>query len=444
MAVRYDGADASTLDLELGTGDVANPTGDTDPPPQLGNLNRLIEWNYAAPPDTFERRRNQIIYDQFQHNRNPFTDHPEYAWSIFMNQANNSQISIAGTTVNADGSSTRNIDLGRVFVGASVPAAQAFTLNKSDTNGTYFQVTTSGSATSSLSGHYNAMRSSQTDSKSITVGLSTTTTTAGLKSGSVTIDNLDITAGGGAGHGGNDANDTFNVSLTVLDHAMPSFAAGSSQKTLAHDFGRIALGGSAPAFNFDIYNLLATASYTANMDFDSVVPSGDVSSFTTDLAASVGNLVLAGGASHTFNANLAATSIGTFSVSYVLNFSDENIAGALSQSITLNLTGTAYLAGDYNGDLVVDSADYIVWRGSLDESVAAFSGADGDGDGLIGPSDYDVWRANFGQSATGSGAAIAAAAIPEPAFVITSLVGLGVICLGRGQYFRAAASRHRA
>src|SRR5205807_9275642 len=131
LATRYDGSDVNTLDLEIGAGNVANPSGSTDPPPQLGNLTRLVEWNYAAPPDAFERRRNQIIYDQFQHNRDPFTDHPEYVWSVFVNQTNNSQIVIAGSTVNADGSSTRNVDLGRVFVNAAVPAAQSFTLNKS-------------------------------------------------------------------------------------------------------------------------------------------------------------------------------------------------------------------------------------------------------------------------------------------------------------------------
>ena len=128
-------------------------------------------------------RRNQIIYDQFQHNRDPFTDHPEYVWSVFVNQTNNSQLAIAGTTVNADGSSSRTVDLGRVFVNSAVPAAQSFTINKSGTNGTYFSVTTAGSATSSFSGRFNNMRTNQTDSKSITVGLSTSTSTAGLKSG---------------------------------------------------------------------------------------------------------------------------------------------------------------------------------------------------------------------------------------------------------------------
>src|SRR4051794_12579573 len=141
MAVRYNATDTSTQDLEIGPGNIANPNGAEDLPPQLGNLTRLVEWNYAAPPDAFERRRNQVIYDQFQYNRDPFTDHPEYVWSVFVNQTNDSQVSIAGTTVNADGGSSRNVDMGRVFVNSVIPAAQPFTLNKAGNNGTYFGVT---------------------------------------------------------------------------------------------------------------------------------------------------------------------------------------------------------------------------------------------------------------------------------------------------------------
>jgi endonuclease I len=116
MAVRYDGTETNTLDLELTGGAPAATT----TPPQFGDLNRTIEWNYAATPDDFERHRNQIIYTNYQHNRNPFTDHPEWVWSIFKGNTNDSQIAINGVTAGADGSSTKNIDMGRVFVGAAV------------------------------------------------------------------------------------------------------------------------------------------------------------------------------------------------------------------------------------------------------------------------------------------------------------------------------------
>src|SRR6185436_16897714 len=40
--------------------------------------------------------------------------------------------------------------------------------------------------------------------------------------------------------------------------------------------------------------------------------------------------------------------------------------------------------GDYNGNGVVDTADYVVWRDTVGQTVTPNSGADGDGDGTIG------------------------------------------------------------
>jgi hypothetical protein len=233
-----------------------------------------------------------------------------------------------------------------------------------------------------------------------------------VKTGAVTVDNLDITTGGGIGRGANDANDTFNINLTVLDHATPSFTSPALTTTLNHNFGNIAIGDTAPTLNFSIYNLLATA---ANMDFDSVTPSGNSAAFSTNLSASAGMLSIAGGASNAFTASLIATTVGTFTANYTLNFSDENITGALNKSLTLSLTGTLRLAGDYNGDLVVDAADYTVWRNNVGQSVTAYSSADGDGSGMITSDDYGVWRAHFGQTATADGGSMVTAGVPEPA-----------------------------
>ncbi len=49
--------------------------------------------------------------------------------------------------------------------------------------------------------------------------------------------------------------------------------------------------------------------------------------------------------------------------------------------------------GDYNQDLVVDAADYVLWRNDARATgVPAFSGADGDGNGSIDQDDYGLWR----------------------------------------------------
>ncbi|HEY0950394.1 endonuclease [Nocardioides sp.] len=76
MSVRYDGGDGWP-DLEVNDL-VGNGTS-----PHIGRLSVLLRWNAEDPPSAFEMRRNDVIYDDYQHNRNPFIDHPEWADSIW-------------------------------------------------------------------------------------------------------------------------------------------------------------------------------------------------------------------------------------------------------------------------------------------------------------------------------------------------------------------------
>jgi hypothetical protein len=55
--------------------------------------------------------------------------------------------------------------------------------------------------------------------------------------------------------------------------------------------------------------------------------------------------------------------------------------------------------GDYDQDLLVEAADYVLWRKTLGNAgVPAYSGADGDGDTIVDEDDYEVWRAHFGMT----------------------------------------------
>jgi len=81
--------------------------------------------------------------------------------------------------------------------------------------------------------------------------------------------------------------------------------------------------------------------------------------------------------------------------------------------------------GDYNGDLIVDAADYTVWRDTLGTAVAAGSGADGNGDGTINNGDYDFWKMRFGDVIpAGSAGSTAAVLVPEPTFASLILGGI--------------------
>ncbi|MEV6162620.1 endonuclease [Streptomyces sp. NPDC052052] len=76
MAVRYEGDDGFA-DLE------PNDKVSNGSAPNIGRLSVLKTWSQEDPPDSFEKNRNDVIYDQYQHNRNPFIDHPEWVESIW-------------------------------------------------------------------------------------------------------------------------------------------------------------------------------------------------------------------------------------------------------------------------------------------------------------------------------------------------------------------------
>ncbi|KAB1204318.1 Extracellular ribonuclease [Morella rubra] len=46
---------------------------------EMGLLSILLEWNEVDPPSREEKMRNERICRFYQHNRNPFVDHPEFA-----------------------------------------------------------------------------------------------------------------------------------------------------------------------------------------------------------------------------------------------------------------------------------------------------------------------------------------------------------------------------
>lgn len=71
MAVRYESGDQVNLELNNSTSNSSQP--------YMGKLSVLKQWNLQDPPDAFEQRRNQVIFDSYQRNRNPFIDN--YKWA---------------------------------------------------------------------------------------------------------------------------------------------------------------------------------------------------------------------------------------------------------------------------------------------------------------------------------------------------------------------------
>ena len=425
MATRYY-TGSSTLsinNLQLVNGSVYSTF-------QMGDLQSLLKYNYTDGIDNFERARNQINYAQFQHNRNPFIDHPEYVWAIFGYDANgvklnnSSQFSVA--TPDANGASSVSVNLGRVFVGGTLGTSNV-TLTKTGATPTTFDITTSGNATTgaaigntTLGAGTGQPMDYNNQTRTIVAGLNASTSTAGVMSGTIVIHNTDLTSAG-AGQGSADGDDTIDVTATVLNHAVPSFDAASKTATLTIDFGIIPLGGAVATRGFSVANL-QSAGLAAGLDLNGVSVSGSTA-LSTDIAAFQNE---AAGASNAFTATLSAAGAGAFSGTDLIHLSDDRtIAGALSSDLTLNLMGTVAMVGDANADGSVDLSDLSIVLKNFGQANANWTAGNFDGAATVDLTDLSDVLNHFGQSVTMNSAAIAAA--PEPSSLL--VLGLGAVVL---------------
>lgn len=75
MSVRYETGDMVDLEVNDRVGNGSTP--------YMGRVSVLKQWSQQDPPDAFEQRRNDRIHANWQGNRNPFVDHPEWVESIW-------------------------------------------------------------------------------------------------------------------------------------------------------------------------------------------------------------------------------------------------------------------------------------------------------------------------------------------------------------------------
>jgi hypothetical protein len=155
----------------------------------------------------------------------------------------------------------------------------------------------------------------------------------------------------------------------------------------------IQIGGQTPITQYDRLTVGRNAFLDGTLDVQLL-------GFTPNVGAAFTILTAGGGVFGQFE-SLVLPAGFQWSIAY--NASD----------VVLSVVGLG-LAGDYNGNGIVDAADYLVWRDSMGAMGSGLP-ADGNGDQVVDQDDYFMWRSNFGRTVGESSSAGAAlAGVPEP------------------------------
>lgn len=292
---------------------------------------------------------------------------------------------------------------------------------------------TSGSLTNEISGPGRLLIDSQNQSVLILSGANTyqggtaltlssrtlinNTTGSGVGTGDVTVTGT-VTSLGGTGFIGTPS-DTSNVTVTdgiiapgTVDLADDANGQPSLPGTLTIH-GNLAMSGAAPKLNMNL----------GDAQSDLLVVNGNIDIGTTTLL----NFFPANFVPATHHAFMLIDNQGTNPITGTFsNFATEGASTMLgTQEYRLSYVGgdgndvvlAPFLAGDYNGNGVVDAADYVLWRngGPLLNEV--------DAPGTVNDQDYIEWRSRFGNTLA-PGASASVGAVPEPSTALLAMLAV--------------------
>lgn len=131
---------ANLLLVDYASSDGNAETSTADHPVVMGTLSDLLSWHKMDPVDEYEIHRNNLIYNNYQHNRNPFIDYPEWVDYIWGTTTYDVE---ARKTLTFDTTSTGHVDLSKDVINGyqepePEPTAELVSIAVSDVTEKYF------------------------------------------------------------------------------------------------------------------------------------------------------------------------------------------------------------------------------------------------------------------------------------------------------------------
>ncbi len=118
----------------------------------FADYDTLLKWHVSDVPDAMEGHRNDYSETSKQENRNPFVDHPEYAWKVFGEKCSSSVVEEAkakypdGPSISLDATS-KSVEVNKtVTVTATTSDGAKIDWTSDNSNISYTSQTTSGQA----------------------------------------------------------------------------------------------------------------------------------------------------------------------------------------------------------------------------------------------------------------------------------------------------------
>ena len=338
-----DGIDSNNPNLVLvdNTTDWASSgyTCTTSNPGKQGILRDLLAWNRLDPPDEWEIHRNNLVYNNFSNNRNPFIDYPEWAeyiWGKPTLASNNRNITSYST--NPTGYAIPSTDSLNTF--GNAVTTPTITLNKTSAtlpvNGTVQLTATAMGGTGDVS-----WTTSNSSRAQLSATSGNTVTVTAKATGTATIT---------ATYSGK----TATCSITVSATAPTVSSVTVSPAALSLDLNGTTTG-----------NLSATVTGT-NSPAQTVTWSSNKTNIATVSSAGKVTAVAVGSATITATSTVDDTKTGTCTVTVTNSGGTSTPAGTFTVSLKNNSlsSATSYqyetTTADYNGG---DATASLYWGG---------------------------------------------------------------------------------